>query len=248
MEHVIGTFGRWDIVDANRARSNRWRARKTLGVVLACRRRCVTTKVCMGEDGFILVALFLTARVVGGLFSGGVQGAAKTWFIVGGIVINIQRFVGSSINMSRFNLSGFLLRLFERVFAGGFFLSGFNFFNHLFFGFFVTKDTAIKFGEFITNADNQNAFGKAANVFPSTLASAKDPYYSTDDGTVSGKARVIGNTELKDAKVLQPYVVNSAMSDYFNQQLALAIKGQISSHDALSKAQDKMNQLLEQAQ
>jgi multiple sugar transport system substrate-binding protein len=108
--------------------------------------------------------------------------------------------------------------------------------------------TAIKFGEFLTNADNQNAFGKAANVFPSTLASAQDPYYSTDDGTVSGKARVIGNTELKDAKVLQPYVVNSAMSDYFNQQLALAIKGQISSHDALSKAQDKMNQLLEQAQ
>ena len=53
---------------------------------------------------------------------------------------------------------------------------------------------------------------------------------------------------VKDAKVLQPYVVNSAMSDYFNQQLALAIKGQISSHDALSKAQDKMNQLLEQAQ
>jgi len=108
--------------------------------------------------------------------------------------------------------------------------------------------TAIKFGEFLTNATNQNAFGHAANVFPSTLASEKDPYYSKDDGTVSGKARVIGYEELKKSKVLQPYVVNSAMSDYFNQQLALAIKGQISSHEALSKAQDKMNQLLQQQQ
>ena len=120
-------------------------------------------------------------------------------------------------------------------------------------GLSVAKDskhlaTAIAFAEFLTDATNQNAFGHAANVFPSTLASANDPYYSKDDGTVSGKARVIGYAELKKSKVLQPYVVNSAMSDYFNQQLALAIKGQISSHEALSKAEDKMNQLLEQQQ
>lgn len=108
--------------------------------------------------------------------------------------------------------------------------------------------TAIKFGEFLSNAKNQDEFGHLANVFPSTLGSANDPYFSKDDGTVSGKARVIGYKELKDAKVLQPYTVNSAMSDYFNQQLALAIKGQISAHDALSKAQDKMNQLLAQEQ
>lgn len=108
--------------------------------------------------------------------------------------------------------------------------------------------TAVKFGEFLTNATNQNAFGHAANVFPSTLASANDSYYATDDGTVSGKARVIGYAELKKSENLQPYIVNSAMSDYFNQQLALALKGQISAHEALSKSQAKMNQLLEQEQ
>jgi len=36
------------------------------------------------------------------------------------------------------------------------------------------------------------------------------------------------------------------MDDYFKQQVALAVKGDISGKEALQKAQDKANQLLKQ--
>ena len=49
---------------------------------------------------------------------------------------------------------------------------------------------------------------------------------------------------LQTAEVLQPYVVNDAMSTYLNQQIALAIKGDIPSKEALDKAVAKLNQLL----
>jgi len=104
--------------------------------------------------------------------------------------------------------------------------------------------TAIALAEFLTNAENQNAFGHLANIFPSTIASLEDPYYSKDDGTPAGQARIIAFAALKQAKVLTPYTVNDAMNDYFKQQLSLAISGQSSSHDALAKAQERMNQLL----
>ncbi|RDV46309.1 sugar ABC transporter substrate-binding protein [Leifsonia sp. ku-ls] len=104
--------------------------------------------------------------------------------------------------------------------------------------------TAVALAQWVTNAKNQNAFGHLVNVFPSTIASADDPYFSKDDGTIDGKARVLAFTSLKKAKNLQPYEINSAMSDYLNQQIALAIKGDIPSKEALDKAVAKLNQLL----
>lgn len=104
--------------------------------------------------------------------------------------------------------------------------------------------TAIALAEWVTNAENQNAFGHLVNVFPSTLASADDPYFSKDDGTIDGKARVLAFESLKTAKNLTPYEINPAMNDYLGQQIALAIKGDISGKDALDKSVNKLNQLL----
>ncbi|MEH3090319.1 MAG: extracellular solute-binding protein [Microbacterium arborescens] len=104
--------------------------------------------------------------------------------------------------------------------------------------------TAIAFAEFVTNAENQNAFAHIANVFPSTQGSDADPYFTDDDGTPSAKARITGFESLKTAEVLTPYSVNGAMNDYLGQQIALAIRGDISGQEALDKSVEKLNDLL----
>lgn len=106
--------------------------------------------------------------------------------------------------------------------------------------------TAKAFAKFMTNAENQNAFAKLTNTFPSSTGSSEDPFYSKEDGTEAGKARVLAFNSLKEGKVLNPVQWNSAMDDYFKQQVALAVKGDISGKEALQKAQDKANQLLKQ--
>ena len=82
------------------------------------------------------------------------------------------------------------------------------------------------------------------NIFPSTKSSQSDPFFSKDDGTVQAKARVLANEALKTAKNLNPVEANSAMTDFLDQQIALAMKGGVSPEKALQTAQDKMNTLL----
>ncbi|WP_305786020.1 ABC transporter substrate-binding protein [Symbioplanes lichenis] len=106
------------------------------------------------------------------------------------------------------------------------------------------KATARALAEWVTNADNQNKFGHLVNVFPSTTASASDAYFSKDDGTPVGQARALAFEELKTAKSLQPYEVNTAMETILAQQIALAVKGDVSSKQALDDAVTKMNQML----
>lgn len=104
--------------------------------------------------------------------------------------------------------------------------------------------TAEAFARYMTNADNQEAFAHKVNIFPSTKSSQSDPFFSKDDGTVNGKARVLANEALKTAKNLNPVQANSAMTDFLDQQIALAMKGQVTAKQALETAQTKMNTLL----
>ncbi len=104
--------------------------------------------------------------------------------------------------------------------------------------------TAKAFAQWITNADNQNKFGHLVNIFPSTLASASDSYFGSDDGTPAGKAKALAFGELKDAKNLIPYEVNADMQKLLDQQIALAVKGDVTSKKALDDAVAKMNQML----
>ena len=104
--------------------------------------------------------------------------------------------------------------------------------------------TANALAQFMTNAENQKAFAKLVNIFPSTKSSQSDPYFSKNDGTVNGKARVLANDALKTAKLLTPVQENDSMQTFLDQQIALAMKGQTSSMTALQTAQTKMNSLL----
>ncbi|MFJ3394609.1 ABC transporter substrate-binding protein [Leifsonia aquatica] len=104
--------------------------------------------------------------------------------------------------------------------------------------------TAKAFAEFLTNAKNQEAFARLVNIFPSTVSSQSDPFFSKDDGTTNGRARVLANEALKTAENLTPVQANSAMTTVLDQQIALAMKGDVSAKEALQTAQTKMNSLL----
>jgi multiple sugar transport system substrate-binding protein len=105
--------------------------------------------------------------------------------------------------------------------------------------------TALALARFLTNAENQEAFAEEVpGVFPSTVESQDNPSFAQSDGTAEGDAKVIAFTGLPDAEVLQPVEVTEAMSTYFEQQVAAAIAGQVSSQEALDAAVAKCNQLL----
>ena len=86
--------------------------------------------------------------------------------------------------------------------------------------------------------------GKIVNIFPSTKASANDPYFSKSDGTPESDAKVLAFESLAKAKSLQPAVISGATNDFINQQISLAISGKVSSQQALDAAVAKANQLL----
>ncbi len=105
--------------------------------------------------------------------------------------------------------------------------------------------TALALAQFLTDAENQEAFAALVpGIFPSTTASQDDAEFVQSDGTAAGDAKVIAFSDLADAEVLQPVQVTEAMSTYFDQQVAAAISGQITSQEALSAAAAKCNQLL----
>jgi len=104
---------------------------------------------------------------------------------------------------------------------------------------------AIALARWVTSPQNQAEFAKIVpGIFPSTIASAKDPQFSTSDGSNSGDATVIAFQSLAQAQMLQPVVVDQAMTDFINQQFSLAISGEITSTEALDNAVEKCNQLL----
>jgi multiple sugar transport system substrate-binding protein len=103
---------------------------------------------------------------------------------------------------------------------------------------------AIALARFVTNAENQAAFAKIVNIFPSTKASAQDPYFSKSDGTPESDAKVLAFASLAKAKVLQPPVISGATQDFINQQISLAISGKVTSKQALDAAVAKADQLL----
>lgn len=117
-------------------------------------------------------------------------------------------------------------------------------------GFAVAADsenpaTALALAQWFTNAENQESFAHEVNVFPSTIASEDNEELAESDGTPEDDARVLAFDSISQAEVIQPFAVNDAMTDYFNQQISLAISGDITSEEALDTAAERMNELLD---
>lgn len=106
------------------------------------------------------------------------------------------------------------------------------------------KPAALALAKYITNAENQKAFAKEVpGIFPSTTASANDPYFSKSDGTNVGDAKVDAFNALKTGES-NPATFTPAMSTVLDQQIALAMTGKITPQKALDAAVDQCNQLL----
>ncbi|WP_425502344.1 ABC transporter substrate-binding protein [Phytoactinopolyspora limicola] len=118
-------------------------------------------------------------------------------------------------------------------------------------GLSVARDTsnpaaAVALARWITNADNQAEFARIVpGIFPSTTASADDPFFTESDGTGDDDAKVIAFDSLAQAELLQPVEVDEAMSTIVNQQISLAISGDVTSQEALDTAVSRLNAMLD---
>lgn len=93
--------------------------------------------------------------------------------------------------------------------------------------------TAIAFAKFATNAENQLAFAHKAAIFPATVGTLDDPFFTKSDGTDEGRVRVESAAQIGRAVVHWPPAFSQAMVDELREQVALALKGDKSPKQAL---------------
>ncbi len=99
--------------------------------------------------------------------------------------------------------------------------------------------TALAFAEFLTNTENQIAFVKlAAGFFPGTIAANEDVsvFAETAKNDMQKKANELAASQMGDARMLGAPQFTEAMNNYAQQQIALAVKGEISAEEALKKS------------
>ncbi|WCC79225.1 sugar ABC transporter substrate-binding protein [Cutibacterium equinum] len=98
---------------------------------------------------------------------------------------------------------------------------------------------AVAFAQYVTNNTNQVEFVKLAQGFlPGTKEANDKPesFTSVIEDPQMKKAAELLADEIKDAKSGGPLEYTDAMGTYFGQQVASAIRGDITSKDALDKA------------
>jgi putative chitobiose transport system substrate-binding protein len=105
---------------------------------------------------------------------------------------------------------------------------------------------AADFIKFVTNGANQLAFCKLVAIFPSTISSTKDPFFTNDtDTTPIGQARKVILEELPnliDGELLTGK--DAELSDALSEQVRSFMQGSVSAGDALSKAASEWNKAL----
>jgi multiple sugar transport system substrate-binding protein len=106
------------------------------------------------------------------------------------------------------------------------------------------KATALAFGRFVTNAENQLAFAKVATIFPSSRNGLLDPYFTTEDGTDEARVRVAAAKQLGDAVNYTPVQFSQQMQDSLRQNLADAMLGKKSAQQALDDTVAECDRLL----
>lgn len=99
--------------------------------------------------------------------------------------------------------------------------------------------TALAFAEFVTNTENQIEFVKlATGFFPGTIAANKDVtvFAETAKNDMQKKANELAAAQMDDARMVGAPQFTEDMNSYAQQQIALAVKGQITAEEALKKS------------
>ncbi len=108
-------------------------------------------------------------------------------------------------------------------------------------------DDAVNFSLFLLNAENQLAFSKIETTYPSVKKALADSFFTTDDGSLKTKAKIIGARELPDAVRLQRYLLHpqfDRLRDAFDEAVQKAALGKMSTQQALDEAVEKWNNIL----
>ncbi len=102
----------------------------------------------------------------------------------------------------------------------------------------ANKEAALAFAKYLTNTANQVAFCKiAVGYMPGTVEGSADTASLSAGVKDELQLKAIGIVveSMKTARVLTPVQWTGAMKTYMDQQLALALKGEIGSQEALDK-------------
>ncbi|RAX20844.1 MULTISPECIES: ABC transporter substrate-binding protein [Actinomyces] len=111
----------------------------------------------------------------------------------------------------------------------------------------ANPDLALAFAQYVTNNDNQVEFVKIAQGFmPGTLEGNEDPDALTEDisDPLMKKAVELAAAAMSSAETVKPIQYTDDMDTYTQQQIALAMKGDISAKEALDAAVQYCNENL----
>lgn len=109
------------------------------------------------------------------------------------------------------------------------------------------KKEAVDFAMYVTNAKNQLAFCKLVTIYPSVLEAMKDSYFTTEDGTLETKARIIGTRQLASAVRLRLFLLHprcDLLQQSFDEAIQDACTGKKATRQAVADAAKEWNQIL----
>ena len=106
------------------------------------------------------------------------------------------------------------------------------------------QEEAIKFARFVTNSDNQLAFDKKANVFPSSKGTIDDKFFNPSDDTMDAEAMRMSADQIRNGEIWGPAQFTSACSTMLREEIAQALQGKITAKEALDATVKYCNERL----
>lgn len=109
------------------------------------------------------------------------------------------------------------------------------------------KALAIDFAKYVTNKENQVAFDKLANVFPSTVDSMDDPFFQPEGDDLESEAMRISSAQIETGTLWVPPEFSEAQdTTNLREQVALAIQGKQTPQEALDASVQFSDERLQQ--
>lgn len=90
------------------------------------------------------------------------------------------------------------------------------------------------------------SFAKKVAIFPSTVNSLDDPYFTKEDGTDETRVRIAAAKSLKNAVNYTPVLFSEQMKTALRNEVAKALQGKESPKTALDNAVKSCDRLLQQ--
>ncbi|HPB31986.1 MAG TPA: hypothetical protein PLB62_11070, partial [Candidatus Sumerlaeota bacterium] len=106
---------------------------------------------------------------------------------------------------------------------------------------------AAELAAFITNGPNQLKFCKLATIIPSVKDAAEDPYFSKEDGTLEGRARVLSvESILKGNVIYTPLKHTGKLLRVLDDVTEKVITNRMTPEEGLRQAEEKWNEILKE--